>query len=530
MNSKRLQKQPFLFVLSIISIAFGLMVAYVLQTFNLLSLSLCILGAALLLLCLMLKLKSPHKNLSTLKWRSMTLIFAIITSSVAFTAGLNYSAYQMPFRWDVTQAQQHTLNASSAAIINHLQKPVKITALTVGLPPKYLEDVFKEYERQSQGLITTQIIDPIAQITYAAQFDTVIRADQSKVIVQAGNERKVIDFTDKTLTQEALSNAIIRTTRPKRQLCFLVGHDEYAINSDEPIGLSTLVNLLNSNNYTSKELMLGTASEVPASCDVLIIAGPSVALTVHEETLINDYLKRGGDALLLIENVVVTTRDKPLTAAQLNKNPDLNNLLNHWGINVSADIVVDLNSHVGGDAGSPATKNYGRHKAIIHNLDYTFYVRPRSITVLENIRPTIKLASIVKTASKDKSWGETNRLLKIHFDQGIDIPGPVALSFVIWEEKSEQDASDTRLIVFTDADFLSNAYIDQYSNAAMALNVINWLSELDYQVFIDQKEIKVERLNLTSQQKRLVTVLLLLMPLLIALCGIFVWQRRLIHR
>ena len=101
----------------------------------------------------------------------------------------------------------------------------------------------------------------------------------------------------------------------------------------------------------------------------------------------------------------------------------------------------------------------------------------------------------------------------------------MALSYIIWEGKEIAEESDTRIIVFTDADFLSNAYLNQYSNSAMGINVVNWLVESDYVVFNDQKEIKVERLDLTSKQKRMIAVLLVLMPLLIALVGIFVWVR-----
>ena len=76
-------------------------------------------------------------------------------------------------------------------------------------------------------------------------------------------------------------------------------------------------------------------------------------------------------------------------------------------------------------------------------------------------------------------------------------------SAVIEEKNAAQQGnklSDTRLIVFTDADFLSNVYINQYSNAQMGVNLVNWLAELDYKTFISAKEIKVEGLNLTSKQ------------------------------
>jgi ABC-type uncharacterized transport system involved in gliding motility auxiliary subunit len=282
--------------------------------------------------------------------------------------------------------------------------------------------------------------------------------------------------------------------------------------SKEPRGLSTFVKLLADNNIHSEELMLGTREKIPENCDVLIIAGPSYELSEHEEALVKSYLNQGGDGLILIE--------------QHGKNPSLNTLLNPWGINVNNDIVVDLASHVGGDEGSPATRNYGRHKAITEGLDYTFYVRPRSISVINNHSSSLKLAPIALTSSKDKSWGETDKSLNVQFDKGKDNPGPVALSYVIWKQNTHPEITDTRLIVFGDADFLSNAYVKQYSNGAMGLNVVNWVSELDYRVFINSEIIKVERLDLTSQQQRLIAALLFLMPLIIFIWGIWVWMRR----
>ena len=161
-------------------------------------------------------------------------------------------------------------------------------------------------------------------------------------------------------------------------------------------------------------------------------------------------------------------------------------------------------------------------------------MRPRSIEVLTQRRPSIKLAVIASTTSKEKSWAETNRNLAIKYDQGIDTPGPVAISYVVLEEHkakntAEKDVkptrSDTRIIVFTDADFLTNIYINQYSNAQMGLNIVNWLAELDYQTFLSTKAIKVERLDLTSKQKRQVMVILFLSIFFFVIVGIVVWLK-----
>jgi hypothetical protein len=192
--------------------------------------------------------------------------------------------------------------------------------------------------------------------------------------------------------------------------------------------------------------------------------------------------------------------------------------------------VLDFTNHIGGDVGSPATKNYQLHKAITEGLDYTFYVRPRSIRVLPQRRPNIKHAIIASTASTENSWAETNRTLDIQFDPNTDTAGPVPFSYVVIEEKNSADpleikSSDTRLIVFTDADFLTNVYINQYSNAQMGLNLVNWLAELDYKTFVSAKEIKVERLDLTSRQKRQVIVILFLLPFFFVIAGFVVWLR-----
>lgn len=468
------------------------------------------------------------------RWKKAFIIFSMVMGSLAFLGISYYAANSIPMRWDVTEAKQHTLSKNTIDFISTLTKKVELTAFYVGMPPKYLQDLMSEYERLSAGLISTQIIDPIENIALAAKFGNVVSGSERKVIVQAGKVRKDVDFTDEPLTEEKLTNTIARASRSPRQVYFLSGHGEYSPSNEDNLGLSTFKQLLADNNIQSKSLMLGITKLIPKDCDVLIIAGPRSELTHQEEALIIDYLASGGNALFLIEQALVTTPDKPLTTEQKQLNPSLNGILNQWGLNVQSDIVVDLANHIGNDVGSPATKNYQKHKAITQNLDYTFYVRPRSIRVLDQRRPGIKLAVIASTASKDQSWAETNRNLDIKFNPGIDTPGPVPISYVVLEkhparpraENQEMSkSSNTRVIVFTDADFLTNVYINQYSNAQMGLNVVNWLAELDYQVFLNSKVIKVERLDLTSKQKRQVVVILFLLPFLFVIVGFVVWLR-----
>ena len=499
---------------------------YVEQSVNYLSIGLFVLGVLSLFFCVSHNLKYSLEALSALQWKRLGGLITILSLSIALLLGLNYLAHRMPQRWDVTQHQQHTLSPATIDFVRGIDKPVELTAFYVGLPPKYLEDLLAEYTRISNGKISAKIIDPIDDIAYAAKYGNVISGQESKLIATSGAERKDVDFSATPLNEQQVTNALARVVREPRKAYFLTGHGERLATNQDNQGFSLFADLLSSNNISSNSLMLGVQKKIPEDCDVLIVAGPQTDLTQQEQDLVEGYLQQGGDALFLIENVVVTSPEIPLTADQLGKNPSLNSILNQWGINVGTDIVVDLNSHVGGDAGSPATRNYLDHKAITAGLDYTFYIRPRSISEVAGRRATIKVAPIVLSATKQQSWGETDRTLNVKFDAGVDIAGPVAISYVIWEGKQHADKSDTRIIAFTDADFLSNAYLNQYSNAELGINVVNWLSELDYAVFVEKQKVEVERLDLTSKQKRMIAVLLFLMPLLIILAGLFVWMRR----
>ena len=524
--------------LALLSFTLGASLFYIEQQFSYLAITLTAAGGTVffVLLCLIIKHSFGQNRLikrvglfNFKRCKKPAIVLCTVIGSVAFVGAAQYLANSSDIRWDVTQNKQHTLSSNSVEYVSTLTNEVQLTAFHVGMPPKYLLDLFNEYARVSAGVIKTEIVDPIEQLAYAAKFGNAINADERKVIVESGDNRKDVDFSLGTLSEETLTNAIASVSRAPRTVYFLTGHNEYSISDTEFAGLSKFKQLLADNNMTSKTLMLGISQSIPADCDVLIIAGPRTQLSQNEETIISDYLLNGGDALFLIEHTLVTTPDKPLSTQQLQKNPSLNTILNQWGLDVQSDIVVDISNHIGDDVGSPATKNYQRHKALTEGLDYTFYVRPRSIRVLPQRRASIKHAVIVSTASIENSWAETNRTLDIQFDPDTDTAGPVAFSYVVLEQKNaalqSHKLSDTRLIVFTDADFLSNVYIEQYSNAQMGLNLVNWLAELDYKTFISTKEIKVERLDLTSKQTRQVLVILFLLPFLLVISGLVVWLR-----
>ena len=202
-------------------------------------------------------LNAASSGVMSTQWKKTLMIFTTIIASLTFLGISHYVANSLTTRWDVTTNKQHTLTKNTLEFISTLKAEVELTALYVGLPPKYLQDLFNEYERLSAGLISTQIIDPIENISIAAKFGNVVSGSERKVIVQSRNGRKDVDFSDDALTEEKLTNAIARASSPPRQVYFLVGHGEYSLTNTDNVGFSTFKQLLADNNITSTPLMLG---------------------------------------------------------------------------------------------------------------------------------------------------------------------------------------------------------------------------------------------------------------------------------
>lgn len=527
MEIKKNQKLfPLLFIAGVVFLTSGLSIGYVTSYFNIVSGITSLIGLACFVTSLFVINNSFRRIFGSLKPQTHGRFALIVILLAVILVSINFLAAKYNLRFDLTKSKQHTLSTATKQIIGRLKQDVTVTAFYVGIAPQYLVDLLKEYEQNSNGHITAEIIDPLVQIGYAAQFGNVISGKEKKVVVKSGKERKDIDFEKEPLNEEMLTNALVKVTREKRQVYFLAGHNENDIDNQEASGYSILKNSLENSNCAVKKLMLAAEKKIPADCDVLVVAGAQKQLTKDEDAIIQSYLQKGGKALFLIEATPVGTKENPLNDGDKLKNPSLNELLNPWGIQIGDDVVVDLENFAGTDVGCPVTRNYPPHKQIVNGLDYTFYIRPRSISVLPDHAKSIKVAPLVYTASAKSSWAETDKNLHVHYDEGIDIPGPITIAAVIWEPKSEKKTADTKIIIFTDADFASNGFINQYSNADIILNSVSWLSELENIVSIENKKVSLERLDLSDKQKRLVVVILVLMPVLIAGCGCLVWWRQ----
>lgn len=218
---KYLKNIPLLFAIGLICLIYGLGRLYVPLHFDLSGLLLAAIGVVCIFTCFWRIQGDGHPWGAMIVLRAYAPWVAMVIVLAAAVVGINYLAYRTDWRWDLTRARQHTLSQYTTEILHNLNDTVDVIAFHVGLPPKYLEDLFQEYTRVSGGKVKTAILDPLVDIGYAAQFGNVISGKEKKVIVQSPTGRKDIDFTEDLLAEEQVTNALLQVTRKVRRVYFL---------------------------------------------------------------------------------------------------------------------------------------------------------------------------------------------------------------------------------------------------------------------------------------------------------------------
>ncbi len=448
-----------------------------------------------------------------------------LTAATALLVGANWAAHNHNLRWDLTVSRSHSLGPRTLQILGGLAENVKLTAFYPGVAPESVSDLLDEFGRNSGGRVTTELLDPLHNLGYAAQFGNKIDAGERVVYITAGKQRESLDCSEKPLDENRLSAAIYRVATEKRKVYFLKGHNEYGWQNPEADGYSKLATALEELNLHVSGLELSTAGRVPDDCGVLIVGGARSAAGPDEQKEIRRYLDEGGHALFLVESAH-RTQAAELTELEKRLNPTWNEVLSDWGVTMGDDVVVDVANHMGQDVGCPATSKYPDHDKIIKGLGITFYVRPRSIAFARPEKRQVLFAPLVTTLENETSWAETDKKLFIQFTPGKDVQGPVTIAAVLMQDpKSWKDGRQTKLVVIGDADFVTNQYTGRYSNLDLVVNSVSWLAQREILLGDENQAPPEARLEMTSRDLKLAVGGLCMVPLAAALLGMAVWVR-----
>src|SRR5208282_3507867 len=218
-----------------------------------------------------------------------------IIYSLAFIAliiGVNYVSSLHHRRLDLTTEKVFSLSSQSEQVVKNLKEPIKLVGFFPGGENETARDLYATYAYASPK-VTYQLVDPDKHPELAERYKVSV---MNTTHIQVGGEEKGEGTNVTDLSEEALTNAIIRATQStKKVIEFLDGHGEAdpddAQNSD---GFGELKKDLEGEGYEVRKLELAQLPKVPDDASMVVIAGPEKPLLAHEIEQLQAYPKRGG--------------------------------------------------------------------------------------------------------------------------------------------------------------------------------------------------------------------------------------------
>ncbi|WP_414753724.1 GldG family protein [Anabaena sp. CCY 9910] len=553
----------------------------------------------------------------------------VATLAVLVILGLiNFLGSRYQVRADLTEAQLFTLSPQSQQLVQNLQQPVKVWVFDVIQNPQD-QQILENYRRKSTNF-EFEYINPQSRPGLAEKFGVKNYGDYGQVYLESGNRRQLVQTlsVNERLSEIRLTNRLQQIISDRTaKVYFLQGHGEHPITAGEGT-ISQAVQALSDKNYNSSPLNLVENAKVPDDADVVVLAGPKRGLFDAEVKALQDYLNRGGNALLMID---------PST------NPNINSLLQEWGVRLDDRLAVDV-SGTGAQLGpaAPIVTDYGQHpitKEFGNNISFYPLARPLEITPVAGVEST----PLLKTKAYPDSWAESDlQNENLQFNPEKDLKGPLTLGVALTrklpapssptpspnaspttpasptptasptnqtqlspipspspttpanptptispttpasptpsptasptnqtqaspipspspttpanptptisptnqsqaspipspsptttpsEQKPEKPATESRLVVIGNSDFITNAIFEQQLNGDVFLNSVTWLSQQDQQLLsIRPKEPRNRRMNLSTLQANVLTLSsLFVLPLLGLVTAAIIWWKR----
>ncbi len=367
------------------------------------------------------------------------------------------------WRLDLTPERRYTLSDQARKILDALPSDVRVLAFLRSQDPRNpaILDLLNRVQARSPRL-HVDVVDVNRSPALARQYDV---DSYGALVVESDGRRRVFSNP----REEVLMAALLQVTRQQRKTVgWVMGHGEGDLaNLDRHRGFSTVRALLEQEYYEVRPVSL-IGDDVPPEVSVLVIAGPQKDFLPEELPVLDRYLQRPGQLLLMLD---------PLRA------PELAAFLRRYDVVLRPDIVVDPGARLYG--GEYLTMQVGFDRAqhpIVGPLDAPpLFSLTRSVDVLPADGTTPVGIPFLRTGPE--SWATTDtsvlRTGTATFVPDRDRRGPVTIGAeVAFQSLTPPGAppAEGRMVVYGNSEFANNFFIEFLGNKDLLVNSVDWLA------------------------------------------------------
>lgn len=453
-------------------------------------------------------------------WRQWALVITATLGLAGALVMVQLILSHYTWRLDLTPEKRFTLSEHARQVLTGLDRDVHIIAFLRSDDARNaeIEDLLTRV-RNVTARVQYNVVDVNRNPAVARQYGV---DNYGSLVVESDGRRK--DFANPR--EDLLVEAILQVTRPTRKaVYFLTGHGEQDIeNTDRQRGYSGVRNALRREFYDVQSVNLLGEGAVPDDAMVLVIAGPRKDLLTSELVKLEEYVKRGGGLLVLLD---------PQMA------PSLVAFLDRHGVKVGDDVVVDPENRL--FAGDYLTMvipgRSDRHPVSVALKSPPLFSQARSVRFAEVPDANIRGIDFLQTAPS--AWRTTDdgvlRSGVASFVDGRDAMGPVPVGVSLLVNNRHTGSAGpgspgvTRMIVLGDSDFANNFFIEYLGDKDLLINAVNWLAGQEELVGTrpQLRQPGINQFFVSARQGRLAFVLgTIVEPAIFLLIGAMIFLRR----
>lgn len=516
---------------------------------------------------------------------TVTGISAVVVVAIILIV-LNLISVRVFGRIDLTEGDIYSLSQSSKDIVAELDDRITIKCyFSDDIPQpynanaRYLKDQLAEYKAYAGGNLNYVFIDPVKEgkeeeaaasripavpINTFAKDKLEIKQVYMGLVIQFEDKSEVIPVVQDVATLEyEITRAIRRLTSPSvPKVGFVTGHGELTLEQN-----LTYIQQVLSQEYQVEPINLKTLTSIPPEITTLYVIGPKQPYSEWELYLIDQFLMRGGKVGLLLDMInadIQTAQAQPI-------NPGFGPFLDHFGVKINSDLVIDVqNAQIAVQQQRgifrmqslkeypffPKTTDFSKENLIVKDLESANFIFASSMDTSGMAQAGLNYEILARTSEKSgvmtapfnidpfREWTAFD-FNRERVPLGVAITGEFTSYFsgkakpsmdtVIVEDIADPSletrldkGSGGRLVVWSDADFISDAVLRDRSNLILFQNMTDWLSEDEGLISIRSKEVTARPLDNVDDSTRSIIKFLnmFLMPIVVVLFGVARWQIR----
>ena len=369
------------------------------------------------------------------------------------------------------------------------------------------EEQLKTYDESGKGIDAGSII--------------VTNSDNSKFKVIGPTDLSALNTSYSVVgsrTESRITNAIhyVATGQTKRAV-FLAGHNETSLSS-----LNGLLITLDGLNYelTAYSSSNEVSENLNPKTDILFVISPLNDLPADDYQTVSDFLDKGGDAVFLMNNVMVDSSTGG-TQVVTNRFQNFDKLLEKYDIYVNKDIILNPadTTELSASVLLLAMDQHDITKSIIKK-DYSVVLTNMSSLQILDTNKDVKVSKLLTT--NDSCYQKVlDNNLKTFSQESSDKTGPFTVGVAAQRGKS-------KIVVIPSSYLVSDTYLNYPGDAMLLTNIVKYMTGSRPATTIAAKSSSAPQLQYAStlQVYILIAIVLVLIPVALLVAGIIIWRRR----